>query len=158
MKKIKLIIALGLIVSILAGLGACERKSKAIELDFTTIGKGALSGNGAENITPQNTVISNSNDWQMLIAAMDSYNNVSRSFSEINIDFNVYMVVVVIDAIRPHSGYSIQIINIEEPTNNTNITVEYNQKNEGYTVVCQPFHIVRIHKTNKNIVFLNQTI
>src|SRR5690606_41096266 len=61
-------------------------------ISFVEIGKGALYGNGAEEISQSNLVITDSVVWQSLLTQMDSVNNVSDSFSEINVDFSNYMI------------------------------------------------------------------
>lgn len=126
---------------------------QSTEITFTEIGKGNLSGNGAENISQSNLVINNQTEWQNLIGQMNSVNNVSDTFLETTIDFDSYTVIAIFDIIRAHTGFSIQIDSIIKT--DKNITVNYTEQSmsDGFTIIIQPFHIIKILKTNKDIIF-----
>ncbi len=129
-----------------------------INIEYSTVGKGELYGNGAENLKPQTIVITNSIEWENLIVQMDSHNNVSDSFIEKNIDFDKYMVIVAIDSIRPHSGYSINIDKIQEFKNKVQADIIYEQSEAGYSVMTQPFIIVKTSKYSKEVIFTSKII
>ncbi|MGL2962772.1 protease complex subunit PrcB family protein [Flavobacterium sp. RSB2_4_14] len=116
------------------------------------ISKNDLSGD--ENIPQQNTVVSNQTDWNNLITQMNSINNVSNNFTEINIDFSMFEVIVVMSEVKPNSSYLINIDTVIE--NEDNITVNYTETGDpitGYTEMKQPYHIVKIPKSPKPVIF-----
>ncbi len=117
---------------------------------FTEIGKGALYGNGAEGIPQSNMVITNNTDWQNLMTQMNTVNNVTDSFNETDIDFDTYEVIAIFLEIKPN-GWEVEITNITK--DDTNIHVYKNEKEFLYQVITQPFHIVKIFKNNKTVVF-----
>lgn len=122
---------------------------QATEINFTEIGKGTLNGNGSENILQSNILINNQTDWQNLINQMDSYNNVSNSFTEITIDFDSYSIIAVFLEIKP-TGWGVVITEIVEEVNS--IVISKSENESIALVISQPFHIVKIPKTNKEIV------
>lgn len=122
-------------------------------VNFTQIAQGNLYGAGAENIGKQNLLISDSSSWSELMNKMNTINNVSNSFSETSIDFDDYMIVAVFDDIKSHGGHSIDITRIVENEDSTLITVENKLTGNETTVMTQPFHIVKIPKTDKLVTF-----
>lgn len=119
-------------------------------IEFTDIGKDALYGNGKEGIVKGNMIITNQMDWKALMAQMDSVNNTTDKFSETDIDFERFMVLAVFLEVKG-SGWEIEITKVTENKNSVNVsTIETPY---GYTVMTQPFHIIKIHKTEKLILF-----
>ena len=155
MKKsfFRILPAVILFVSAIVVLGGCEKSKYPITVDWSLIGKGAMYGNGAENLEPQNIVIKNAAEWQNLISSMDSHSNTSNSFVEKKIDFDNFIIIAVIDSVRPNSGYTISIDKVQEQKKNIQIGIVYQQGNTGYNVMNQPFYIIKIPKYNKEIIF-----
>lgn len=153
MKKLILrtLSAVLLLVGAFMVLGGCEENEYYKALDFTLIGKGNVSGSGAENLNKQNVVITDSIQWQHLLSEMDSHRRVSSSLTETNIDFDKFQLIVIIDSVRPN----LCEINIKSITENkSDISVCIEKTSYDATVVTQPFCIVKIGKTNKNINFI----
>jgi lipoprotein len=153
MKKLILrtLFAVLLLIGAFMVLGGCEGNKYPITLDFTLIGKGNVSGSGAENLNKQNVVITDSIQWQHLLSEMDSHRSVSSSLTETNIDFDKFQLIVIIDSVRPN----LCEINIKSITENkSDISVCIEKTSYDATVVTQPFCIVKIGKTNKNINFI----
>lgn len=123
---------------------------QSTEITFTEIGKGALYGNGVENISQSNLVINNQTDWENLISQMNSVNNVSDTFSETSIDFNNYIILAVILEVKGN-GWEVKISNVVE--NEANITVTIEETELINSVINQPYHLIKIPKTIKEIVF-----
>lgn len=113
------------------------------------IGKGHLNYNTF--YTKQNIVITNNSEWQTLLNNFNSINNnITATFTETNVDFNNYQIIVAIDA--KNSSTSVDITNIIENTNNIAVTIQNLQL--GITQdVANPFHIVKIQKSTKPVVF-----
>ncbi len=111
------------------------------------IGKGIHSGNAVQS----NLVITNQTDWLQLMNSLTTAN--TSNFTETNIDFNNFQLLVSIDGTRPNTGYSIDISNVIENTTNITATVSILNSGNGFTVLTQPFHIVKIPKSPKPVVF-----
>jgi predicted RNA-binding protein associated with RNAse of E/G family len=144
-----------LIFSVLVGLlTSCNKNDIDLNsVEFKIIGQGNLFGNGDENITKQNKVISDTKSWNELIDKMNSVNNVSESFTETNIDFQNFSIIAVFDEIKANGGYSIDVIKIVENENNIIVTLDYLLKGDDTTIMTQPYNIVKIPKDNKEIIF-----
>ncbi|MEN8125874.1 MAG: protease complex subunit PrcB family protein [Bacteroidota bacterium] len=123
------------------------------QIEFTTIGQGNLYGNGRENIVEQNLVVSNENDWNELINKMNSVNNVSNGFTKSNIDFSNFTVLAVFDEIKTSGGHSIDMIKIVENDTEIIVTIDHILPGIATTIMTQPYHIVKISKNNKTIIF-----
>ena len=113
------------------------------------IGKSSIS-----NPEPplQNTLIINQMQWNQLLASLNAVNNVSINFTETNVDFNNYDVIAVFRNPILNSTSSIDITNVTE--NQTNRIVTVQKLRDGISAdVAQPFHIVKIPKSTKPVVF-----
>jgi hypothetical protein len=126
------------------------------DVESELIAKGDLSGIGTEDISNQYFSITNQIEWENFISQIDVTNEVSSGFSEQNIDFSEYVVIAVIDQVRNTSGYSIAL---EISTNYEKIFIESNLSSPSLdgvvaTVISQPYHIVKIAKTNLPIDIL----
>jgi hypothetical protein len=123
---------------------------------FTSLSKGSLFGNGAEGFKKENIVISSKEEWKFFLSKMDTTNNVSKTF-ENTIDFSKEMVIVCIDKVRNSGGFSIEII--EAVTESDTFLIKVKTKGPKpmdmvTSVMMQPYHIVKIKKTNKKIKFI----
>lgn len=85
--------------------------------------------------------------------SMDKTNNVTKNFTTTTIDFNKYQIIAVFDNIKTTGGYSIDITSVVENRNNIVVTIKRLLTGDNSTVMTQPFHIVKIPKTTKPIVF-----
>ena len=150
MKKTIFIILFSMLIS---GCRSYNNNSEIIKIEATLIAKDNLYGNGAEGINKQNLVITNKSIWNNLIAQMNAVNNVSNSFSETEIDFSKYVVIAVFDEIKSNGGYSLALTITD---NSENIMVNVTTiAPQGFatTVITQPFHIVKILKSDLPIIF-----
>ena len=132
---------------------------KKEEIVFSTISKGTLFGNGIEGILEEKFTIKNEKQWQVFLNKINSVNNVSSSFSEININFSNHNIICVFDTIRNTGGYAIQIERVFVEKKNLNIV--YNKKEPGpmemvTTIITQPYHIVKIQKRGENHKFITK--
>jgi len=147
MKKVILF----LLVSIL--FISCNNDDDSNPIPLTLISDSNLHGNGQEGITSQNMVITDNVTWNNLMASMDSVNVVSDQFTETIIDFNTYTIIAVFDEVRSSSVYDLEV-NIFQ--NSSNIIVDVNNTSfgdNGFTIIQQPFYIVKIENSNLPIVF-----
>lgn len=97
------------------------------------------------------TVITNQTDWQNLI---DQMNSVDPTTPEADIDFDIYEVIAVFDEGKTTGGYSIDITNIIELEKEIEVEVDRLHKGNDTQIVTKPFHIVKIPKINKPVVFV----
>ncbi|MBA4155114.1 hypothetical protein [Flavobacterium sp.] len=117
--------------------------------------------NSTLDIVQQNTVFNSEINWNLLLNQFDAPfisiglgNYFTESyFEETVIDFTNYTVIVVIDRIYGNGGHTIDITNITEFETTIVVTVENLQTGNGSSVVTQPYHIVKIPKATKPIVF-----
>ncbi|TDE46673.1 protease complex subunit PrcB family protein [Flavobacterium rhamnosiphilum] len=144
-----------LFITIFIGLmTSCSKTDEDLNpLNLTAIGQNNLFGNGRENIVQQNFTISDSDSWNELLTKMNSVNNNSDGFTETNIDFANFMVIAVFDKVYGNGGHSIDIIKITETENKIIVTIDNVLKGNATAVMTQPYHIVKIRKTNKLILF-----
>lgn len=143
-----------LILLVLFFLG-CKKESNEPVLpkqtgpvSFNSIKRGTM--NGSEGIAESNLVINNNADWQNLISQMDSQSNISSTFSETDIDFNEYTIIAVFYEVK-NSYWLIEVTAINENEENLSVTIE-DTPTTG-SAISQPFHIVKIDKTTKPILF-----
>lgn len=138
---------------LLQGCSSSEADFESRNIQPVLIGKGNLYGNGAENIARQNRVIHNAADWNSLIQQMDTRNPVSNTFTETNIDFGAFQVIAIFDEIKNSGGHTIDITGIAENETNINVTVQNLNTGDATSIMTQPFHIVKIPKSKKAVVF-----
>lgn len=109
-------------------------------------------------IIEQKTIFNESISWNLMLNQIETYYqpNISfltQFFSETNVDFTNYTVIAVFDKVYGNGGHSIDITNITEYENNIVVTVENLLTGNANSVVTQPYHIVKIPKATKPIVF-----
>jgi hypothetical protein len=110
-------------------------------------------------INPQKTVIDTNEEWNALLNQIDNFYQpfgidfMTLYFSESIIDFNNYTVISIFDRGYSNGGHSIDITNITEFEDNIIVTVENLQTGNTSSVGTQPYHIVKIPKATKPIVF-----
>lgn len=121
------------------------------------VGKGNL--NASEGISQQNTIIDNETIWTNLKNQIDLFyqpfgiNYTEQYFEETTIDFDNFTVITVFDQIYGNGGHSIDITSIIEYETNIVITIENLETGNASSVITQPYHIVKIPKISKPIVF-----
>ena len=140
-----------IIVCILVLMSGCSNNSPSTEPDFIEIAKGILGG--TEGIVESNLIIKNANNWTILMNKMDPHSLSNIKFIETDIDFNHYQVIAVFDKMYPNTGHSINITNKTENNSSVIIKVEKIDLGGLNPAHTQPYHIVKIKKTDKNIIF-----
>ncbi|MEN2414689.1 protease complex subunit PrcB family protein [Flavobacterium mesophilum] len=143
-----------LFLSIALALTSCNNDdSDPSKVAFKTIIQGDHYGGSPGTIQQSNLVIKNQTDWNNLQAKLNFMTLAVYTSPDMNVDFTKQQVIAVFDQVRNSGGYSIDITNITQ--NNTELIVKIEQLKKGdlTTVMSQPFHIVKIAKTNKTVVF-----
>ena len=119
-------------------------------IPFTLIGKSDLPS--PTNIPQQNTIITNQTQWTSLVNQMNPF--IWDPLTTTTIDFTTDILIAIIDLDgRPHTGYKITINSITETENNIVVNVSTSNSLNGYTILTQPYHIVKIPKQTKPFVF-----
>lgn len=137
---------------------SCTNNSDAIDFEPqiitpVLIGKGDLSGVGAEGIVKQTIVVSNQTSWTNLMNSMNKRNDITKNFTTTTIDFNKYQILAAFDVNKTSGGYSIDIITVVENQKDIVVTIKHLLNGNLTTVMTQPFHIVKIPRTTKPVVF-----
>lgn len=145
---------ISILIFIIGLMTSCNDADLDLSLiSFTEIEQENLYGNGQENIIKQNLAISNSNSWNELINKMNTVNDASEGFTETNIDFDNFMVIAVFDKVYGNGGHTIDVTKITENENEVIVSIENILKGGATSVMTQPYHIVKIPKTDKLIIF-----
>ena len=121
---------------------------QSTKIIFTEIGQGFTELN--DNLA-QNLIITTETEWNILMDNLPS--EFVDNFNEININFNEFIIIAVITENQPNTGYSVSVNEIIENKNSINVFSEIHYIGSGYAAIVQPFHIVKIPSTNKEIVF-----
>ena len=121
---------------------------QSTKIIFTEIGLGFTELN--DNLA-QNLIIATETEWNILLDNLPS--EFVDNFNEININFNEFIIIALITENQPNTGYSVSINEIIENKNSINVFSEIHYIGSGYAAIVQPFHIVKIPSTNKEIVF-----
>lgn len=151
MKKLFLL----LIVSVFISCSNSDEDSTTPDISTTEIYQGDLYGDGAEGIEESRLLITNTEDWTALKNSVDSVNPVSEAFAETTIDFENYDIIAIFDKIQPNGGNSISINTIVENDDNYTVSVTTSGPEGNATLVMtQPFHIYKIPKATKPIIFI----
>jgi hypothetical protein len=116
----------------------------------TLIGKGSLMG--SENIQPQNIVYYDITSWNVILNSIDQF-RLAQFTETTNVDFNNFQLIAVFDNVYPSPKYDVSISNITENENNIIVTVTKTLNPSIVAIVDQKFHIVKIPKSTKPVVF-----
>jgi hypothetical protein len=126
------------------------------KIQFSVIGQGNNIYSGDNGFPEQYSVIRNNTDWENLITEIDAnlYNNpISSTFTETDIDFSQFIIIAVVDEVKSGGNWSIDVTDITEYSGKIIVTVE-NLNVVGFAnVITQPFQIIKIPVSNRQIVF-----
>ncbi len=150
MKKSLILLVFSLLVM---SCSSDDTETTTTTIETTLIGKGNLYGSSSQGVDEQNLVINNQTDWDALITLLDAANNTSDSFTETDIDFTTFTVLVAIDQVRGNGGHVLDIAVSANPENVVVTVTDLVPQGNATTVITQPYHIVKIPKTTLPIVF-----
>ncbi|WP_430412611.1 protease complex subunit PrcB family protein [Kordia sp.] len=122
-------------------------------IETTLIGVGNLYIGSSQGVDEQNLIINNESEWNALITLFDAANDVSSTFTETDVDFTAFTVIVAIDQVRPNGGH---LLDIAVNANSENIVVTVTSlvpQGAATTVFTQPYHIVKIPKNTLPVIF-----
>jgi hypothetical protein len=122
-----------------------------VEINPVLIGKGEITY--WEGFTVPKRVITSVEEWNELKTSMRNRVHEPNTFDESDIDFSAYQVIAVFDEIRTSGGWSIDITGIVEYSDKIVVSVTNLKTGGQTTVMTQPYHIVKIPVSDKEIVF-----
>lgn len=118
------------------------------ELIFETISKGSWSGHNDR----KNYVIKDNTKWSNLWDIVHLRVTPKPELPDIN--FNDEMIIAVFQGSRPTGGYNIEITGIIEKENSIEVFIKETSPVGIVTLVLtQPYHIVKIKKADKEVIF-----
>jgi hypothetical protein len=118
------------------------------------VGEGSLYSSGREGFSKEFSVIKTEQEWETLKTKLNSVNRVTDNFTETDIDFSLYQVLFVIDEVKGNGGWSIDITEIENQANQIVVTVTNLNKGNASSVITQPYQIVKIPVSDKEVQFV----
>jgi hypothetical protein len=132
----------------------CVQENSYTSVTPVIIAKGNLYGNSSNQVAKQSQVISTSAEWLQLQSQISTVNTLTNSYLENDVDFTQYTVLAIFDEIRYSGEYSIDI-NVFEDNKTVFVNVIYKAPSGGpvITVITQPYIIVKIPKTTKQVKF-----
>ena len=113
------------------------------------IGKGNLNFVG--DIPSQQITVDDNDSWNTILNSVDEYS--LEEFTETTVNFNEFQLIAVFDTVYGDRGHSITITTITENRSNITVTVEKSYTPAFLIELRQPFHIVKIPKSYKPVVF-----
>lgn len=152
-----------LIFSILCSLllTSCPNKSMNQSQEpneIVSLFEGTLLGAGEEGFQKENFVISSEKQWKDFLNKLDGTNKVSSRFDSV-IDFDNAIVLVAVDKVRNSGGFGIKIIELKDEKEKLSVVVQHTGPKPTDMVtmaITQPINIVKIKKTNKEIIFVER--
>ena len=139
-------------IGLLAMEGCDKEEDQTSAYPYQIIAEGNLYGNGQEGLSKQNLVIKTDSAWNSLKAQLNSAN---YTVDDVDFDFYSSMLIAVIDEVKENGGWTIDVTNIIETDNEIVVTVSNLQTGDDSAVITQPFQIVKLHISNKNVRFTN---
>ena len=124
------------------------------EIYFESIAQHYLST--GEDFSEQQLVIRDRESWEELLAQLNSVNDQTKYFSRTQFNFSEEILLVVIDKFRPNGGHSIAVSTLLKEDDEIVAIITKPQQGNETTMVMQPYHIISIEKTNKNIGFIKE--
>ncbi|CAM1366199.1 conserved protein of unknown function [Tenacibaculum soleae] len=137
-------------------MSSCPSNQKKSEI--TSLYKGSLAGDGSEGFIKENLVINSVDKWKEFLTKIDDTNTISTEFKN-SVDFSKNTILVAIDAKKTTGGFSVEILNKIQNNDKLQVTVlsKGPKPTDMVTMsLTQPIHIVKINKTNKEIIFVNK--
>jgi hypothetical protein len=127
--------------------------NKSESIKSVLIAKGNLYGSGKEGLDRQNRIIDNQQDWNNLLAQINSVNKVSDSFTETAIDFSKYTIIGVFDEVKTSGGHRLEL---EIASDSEKIMVNVTRiAPDGLSTsdMTQPYYLLQRPKTDLQRLF-----
>ena len=165
MKNLNRAVFFGLSISMLMGFSSCKTTEEVIDekpdemiVEMTNysikmIDEGYLTGNEGEGIGEGGMVINTQEDWNAMVAKMNSVNETMEP--EI-FDFSTMTILAYFDQIRGSGGYTVDIVSVTKDGDKLVANVQKNTpKGDQIEIMTQPYMIGFIKKTDLPILFVD---
>ncbi len=122
------------------------------DYSFVSLYQGRM--NGENNIEKQNKVINSDEEWNSILSKL----NISKE-TITAIDFSKSTILLLIDSVKNTGGYAVGVDSVKVEKNKMEVVVKYSGPKPTDMVTMaieQPFHVIKINKTNKEIVFVTK--
>lgn len=152
MKTLKTLLVLNIFILFIGCNKSAENAKTIIPI---LISKGSLMG--SENILQQNLVMYNNVSWNAILNSIDTFR--LAGFAETrNVDFNNFQIIAVFDKVYGNPTNTIDITYIRENSDNIVVTLKIQKIYAPVvvTVMDQKFHIIKIPKSSKPVIFQTQ--
>jgi hypothetical protein len=136
----------------------CAQDRGVLPVIPTIIAKGNLIGNGTDQIGKESLVISNTTEWNHMLASIDSVNKKTMVLLEDRIDFSKYTVLAIFDTVWMSGRGSSIDVNIVESYSDIYVEITYDgaELKSLSAIQYRPYLIVKIPKTTKSVRFGTQ--
>jgi hypothetical protein len=161
--KLKNIISILLLIGLFVAVGCDkpkDKKDKEYPISITPIlvAKGHAGWSLWDVVPQQNLVIKTFTEWNNFLnnnicEELREY-VISRDFVDTTINFSTHQVIAVIDKMHASPRWSIDITDVVEYADKLIVTYTHLDTNRSLLAVAhQPYHIVKIPKLNKDVIF-----
>ncbi|MBL7849502.1 MAG: hypothetical protein JNN04_01280, partial [Cyclobacteriaceae bacterium] len=72
---------------------------------------------------------------------------------QLEVDLNCEMIILTLDEAYGYAGYEIEILSVVEEDTRILVTINRSDLGMGLPVWTQPFHLVKVPKLDKEVVF-----
>jgi hypothetical protein len=123
-------------------------------ISWIQIAQESLYGNGEEGFSQQEIAIRTDSEWEAFKQKINRTNNVVDAyFTETDIDFSIFQLIAVFDEVKGNGGWTIDITRIIEWSDKITVYAANLKKGNLTSVMTQPFQIIKIPVSEKEIVF-----
>lgn len=123
-----------------------DQRLEARKVAVVTLYQGDIYGYGFfEN---DHQLISNQLEWFDVAQKL----NKVKILGALDVDFQLFEVLMVTGSAYPYQGHSIDVVDIEEFDAYLKVQIDHILKGNDATALCQPVHMVKIPKLGKRLV------
>lgn len=102
----------------------------------------------------QNLVIRDMATWSYWVTTNDLFDsNHQFTLGAPGVDFDCEMIILSVDKAYGYAGHAIEILSVVEENTRILVTIKRSDLGSGLTVSTQPFHLVKVPKVDKEVVF-----
>lgn len=105
------------------------------------------------NYPKQNLVIRDQDTWSYWVTDVNLLQTTDLPDGQLEVDFNCEMIILTLDEAYGYAGYEIEILSVVEEDARILVTINRSDLGTGMPVMTQPFHLVKVPKLDKEVVF-----
>lgn len=123
------------------------------EINFIEVSQGSLVSTAMYDIEEENYLITTQSQWVTLTEIMESNNTSNNDFLEVEINFQTDQIIAIFDRTRSGIGWTVDVTEAIEEEFQISVTIENLNKGNLAQVSRRPYHIVKIPKSDKPVIF-----